>query len=125
MQTQIATSTNTTKPVQGQDKPSPAPYLATPPVDVYESAEEIRVFVDLPGVASDAVTLDVEGETVALTARRTFDGQKRPVVYKRRFFIPREIALENIAAKLEDGVLALTLPKRSVNKPRSIKITTA
>lgn len=125
MQTQIATETKTTKPVPSQDKPAPAPYLATPPVDVYESAEEVRVFVDLPGVASDAVTLDLEGETLALTARRNFAGQKRPVVYKRRFAIPREIAIESIAAKLEDGVLSLTLPKRAANKPRTIKITTA
>lgn len=125
MQPQLTNEAPTTKPAPAQSKPTPVPYQATPPVDVYESADQVRVFVDLPGVPVEAIALELEDETLTLTARREVAGQKRQVVYKRRFAIPRDIASEQIAAKLEDGVLALSLPKRAERKPRTVKVTTA
>jgi HSP20 family molecular chaperone IbpA len=96
--------------------------VITPPIDVYESADEIRVYVDVPGVTQEALSLDLEKEVLTLRATREPRGRERTVVYKRSFAIPREVADEQLTAKLDAGVLTLLLPKRASSKPRSIKV---
>jgi HSP20 family molecular chaperone IbpA len=128
MQNQISTQTNgNSERVQqaAQAKQAGAAYVMTPAIDVYEGAEELRVLVDLPGVAAEALSLDLDKEVLTLTANRAVGARERALTYKRRFSLPREVAAENISAKLEDGVLYLTLPKRAANKPRSIKVSNA
>ncbi len=125
MHESASTQTNPSPRVQRapqQPKTADA-YVVTPAIDVYEGAEELRVFVDLPGVAADGLDLDLDKEVLTLTANRAARGRDRAVTYKRRFALPREVAAENVSAKLEDGVLLLTLPKRAALRPRSIKVT--
>ncbi len=105
-----------------QKAPAEAGYVVTPPVDVYEGSDELLVLVDLPGVKAEGLTVDVEREVITLRATREPRGRERTVTFKRTFSVPREVALEKVSAKLENGVLALALPKRAEDKPRQIKI---
>jgi HSP20 family protein len=125
MQTIATTQTNGTaapKPKDLRAEANKDSIVITPPIDVYENADEVRVFVDLPGVATEALSLDLEKEVLTLRATREPRGRERAVVYKRSFSIPREIADEQLTAKLDTGVLTLVLPKRASSKPRSIKV---
>jgi len=47
------------------------------------------------------------------------------VEYVRSFSIPQSIKVEDVAAKLKDGVLTLHLPKSEAAKPRLIEVTAA
>lgn len=125
MQT-ITTQTNGTVTPKTKDARSEATkdsIVITPPIDVYENADEVRVFVDLPGVTLEALSLDLEKEVLTLRATREPRGRERTVLYKRSFSIPPEIADEQLTAKLDAGVLTLVLPKRASSKPRSIKVS--
>ncbi|MBL9021717.1 MAG: Hsp20/alpha crystallin family protein [Myxococcales bacterium] len=122
MQTQITnepTKTNNAVTVKAQ---TPT-YVVTPLLDVYESADGLRVFVDLPGVTAEGLSLDLEEDVLTLVAKREPFGRDRAIHYKRRFMLPREVAQDRIEAKLQDGVLVLDLPKRAESKPRKISVT--
>jgi HSP20 family protein len=104
----------------------------TPPVDIYETDNDVILVADIPGVGKKNLTLDIDDDE--LTISGTFeeiksDGEKLIDEcvygeYRRTFTLGDIIDREKIAAKLEDGVLTLTLPKHEKTKPRKIEIST-
>ena len=93
-----------------------------PAVDVYENEVEYLVQVDLPGVASDAVKLTLEQDTIQLEATRRAQVAD-PVVYTRTFSLPDVVDRERVQARLEHGTMELKLPKRASHQPRQIAVT--
>jgi HSP20 family protein len=93
-----------------------------PSVDVFENDVQYLVHVDLPGVANDAVKLTLEQDTVQLEATRRAHVTE-PVVYTRTFSLPDVVDRGAVEARLEHGLLALTLPKRASHQPRQIAVT--
>lgn len=115
--TQTAPKNGATK----QERPARATAAVTPSVDVYESASEVLVLVDLPGVKPSDLSLDLEKDALTLTATREVEGQA-PVAYRRVFTVPVDYDAEGIEAKLEAGVLALKIPRKSSARPRQIAV---
>jgi HSP20 family protein len=94
-----------------------------PKLDVAETETAYTVTLDLPGVAREDVQLSAEGRRVTLKAeaRKTTgldDGprlvwrERSQARFERSFVLPQEVDQANSAAKLENGVLTLTLAKR-------------
>lgn len=95
----------------------------SPALDVTESERAYTVHVDLPGVAKGDVKIAIDGRRVNVEAavRRNEemnDGER--VVYRERlvgsyarnFTLPQDIDQAESQAKLDSGVLTLTLTKR-------------
>ena len=105
----------------------------TPLVDIYENENELLLIAGLPGVTSEQVQIHFEPERLTLEATRTFPGPDgaegaeadRKVTYKRVFTVAPIFDAERVTAKLERGVLRLTLPKSAAVRPRVIPVTTA
>jgi len=122
---QEAPKNGVAKPQNGaaqRDTTGAEPRLQSPAVDIYESADDVLVLADLPGVLGDDVSLHVEKDALTLQATRktaTFD---RPVVYKRTFYVPNDLDTDLIEAKLDHGVLTVRLPRRASAKPRQITV---
>jgi HSP20 family protein len=103
----------------------------TPPVDIYETDNDVILIADIPGVGKKNLTLDVNDDE--LTIIGTFEGVEgdgKKLIdeciygeYRRTFTLGDMIDREKIAAKLENGVLTLTLPKHERTKPRKIEIS--
>lgn len=100
----------------------PVSYEVTPPIDVLEGADAIHVLVDLPGVAPEALSLDIEKDQLTLRAKRPTSPLDAPLTYVRTFVVPRDVDRDAIAAKLEAGTLTLTLPRAASAKPRQIPV---
>lgn len=103
-----------------------------PPVDIYESEEEILLFADMPGVVKDDVKVNIDNGTLSLSGIRKLQprGATRweefgDVEYRRNFSVPQTINVEKVYAELKDGVLKLHLPKSEAAKPRLIQINAA
>ncbi len=104
--------------------------MYTPQVDIIEDPEAITLYADLPGVKRDDVVIDVREGVLSLSATvAPLPGNWQPLYreyqvggYERRFNLGDRIDTEKIAAKLENGVLRLTLPKAESQKPRKIKV---
>jgi HSP20 family protein len=105
----------------------------TPNVDIFETDTEITLLADMPGVTADNLTIDLRDNILTLT------GEVAPVEeaneedilieyetgkYHRQFNLSSVIDQSKIDAKLNDGVLRLSLPKVEKATPRRIEVKT-
>jgi HSP20 family protein len=105
-----------------------------PPVDVIEDASGITLYADLPGVAREALHLQVESGTLTIDAElelglpqglqssHTEVGLAR---FHRTFTLSPELDTEKVKAELTQGVLRLSIPKAEHAKPRRISVNAA
>lgn len=101
-------------------------------VDVTENDKEYLVTAEIPGAKKEDVRVSVDGSYVSISAEIRKDEEKkhgRSIVREtyrgsvsRGFSLAREIDDKNAMAKLEDGVLHLTLPKRANSTHNVLKI---
>ena len=105
----------------------------TPAVDIFETEKEITLLADMPGVKSDALTIDLRDNTLTLSADVApvnIGDQEEILVeyqtgrYYRQFTLGELINQEKIDATLSDGVLRLTLPKVEKATPKKITVKT-
>ena len=103
-----------------------------PAVDILENQNEIMVLADMPGVDGKDVNVDLENDVLTIRgAVSPLEGGKEAPVYRefnwgdyyRQFTLAEVIDQEKIAAKMEDGVLRLTLPKKEKAKPKKIQVS--
>src|ERR1043165_3108402 len=100
------------------------------PMDAYRSGDEFVVVFDLPGVAADAIELDVERNVLTVKAERrpVVTGEnvemqvaERPLgVFSRQLFLGDTLDTERIQAHYDAGVLTLRIPIAERAKPRKI-----
>ncbi len=103
-----------------------------PQVDIFENEEAIKLFADLPGVAQDSLALEVDDNTLTIRGDIQIDmpgdmeslhADVRSTRYQRAFTLSNELDTGLIEASLNDGLLAVTIPKREEVRPRKIEIT--
>ena len=102
-----------------------------PPADVWETEDALAVAMEVPGVAREAVTVELKDDVLRVEARvdpAKYEGLE-PVYteygvghWARAFALPDAVDRERIEARLEDGVLTLTLPKAAEARPRRIAV---
>ena len=101
-----------------------------PPVDVWETDDEVVIEVDVPGVSTDALVAEVvNGQLVVTGEREPSQGSVRRYRterwqgrFVRSFTVPTGIDPDTIAADYHDGVLVLRLRKPETVRPRRIDI---
>lgn len=102
--------------------------------DIYETAEGVTLYVDLPGVGKDNLDIDVEQNVLTIKGQVNLDTPEtmqpaymdvRSKLYERRFTLGEQLDVENISANLNQGALKLFLPRREQHKPRKITVNTA
>ena len=105
----------------------------TPAVDIFETERDITLLADMPGVGADDLTIDLRDNTLTLSAdiAPVDNTDEEEIVmeyetgkYYRQFTLGELINQENIDAKLNDGVLRLTLPKVEKATPKKIAVKT-
>ena len=96
----------------------------TPDVDIYETAEELVLVADLPGVEKEALQLEVSQGVLTLQAGVNASDSGESVGYFRQFKLSEQIDADAGDADLRDGVLTLRLPKVAAAKPKKIAVKT-
>lgn len=76
-------------------------------VKVEQNEEAWTVTLDVPGVSREQLTIDVDGTVVRVATAKEAARQ-----YKAAYELPAEIDAEATSARLENGVLTLTLGKK-------------
>jgi HSP20 family protein len=107
--------------------------LRRPSLDVAETEGGYNVSIDLPGVAKDDVKITIDGRRVDVSARTlreetNKDGER--VIYRERssqsfarsFTLPEEVDQDASQAKLDSGVLSLTLAKKRAAAAKRLTI---
>jgi len=104
-------------------------YVA-PEVNIFETRDGYVLEAEMPGVSKDGLEITVEGNEITITGRRhteTVGGQaifreRQTADFRRAFELDPAIDTGRISAKMEQGVLTLSLPKSERVKPRKITV---
>ena len=94
--------------------------------DARETESEYEVDIDLPGFKKDEVTAELNDGYITTSAAKSLDKEKKDKKtgkYIRReryagsmsrsFYVGEGITQDEIAAKFEDGILQLKIPKKA------------
>jgi HSP20 family protein len=102
---------------------------ASYPMDVWEDDDHLFVAAELPGFTRDQVNVTLENGMLSIIAQRKPDEHKSAHLTERRYArVQRSVTLpipvdeSKVEAKLDSGVLTLTLNKREEVKPRRIEV---
>ena len=119
--------------VAAEDKPSRQPRL-----DVIESDAAYSVVFDMPGVTKEQVEVTVEGQRVKVATlsaaaaaepaaadakARMLYRERGTAPYARTVVLPDEVDNAASQARFENGVLTLTLAKRSAARATQIRVS--
>jgi HSP20 family molecular chaperone IbpA len=103
--------------------------VAAPVVDIYENDKEILLYADMPGVAKEEITVNIDNGKLTITGVRMMEvngalnrAEFGDVEYRRTFSVPQTISVATVNAELKDGILRLHLPKSEAARPRQIEI---
>ncbi len=128
-----ANTNSNSNPSMGASAGAEQRRFVAPPVDVLENKDELVVYVDVPGVKKDDVSIRIDKDQLVIearraaaddTAKRALMTEYRPVSLRRQFAIQQgSIEVDRVTADLQNGVLRLTLPKAARLKPRVIPVT--
>jgi HSP20 family protein len=104
-------------------RPASATYRRAwaPHVDVYDTEDEFVAVLELAGVDSNTVTIEIEGETVAITGQRASTSPPACADYlqleipfgefERVLLLPTSVDAERATANFSEGLLTVHLPK--------------
>jgi HSP20 family protein len=102
-----------------------------PTTDIFETEDALTVVMEVPGVNKEAVDISVENEVLKIEAKidpSKYDGMEPLYTeynvghFARSFTLSNKIDQQQISAKLEDGILTLTLNKAKEAMPRKISV---
>jgi len=105
-------------------------YSTSRPVDIFESATELVLLADMPGVAIENVDIDLDNDQLTIRGSVPVEDDKGTVLlreysvgdYYRQFTLSNIIDRNKIEASMKDGVLKVVLPKAEAAKPRKITV---
>jgi len=120
-------ATTTERPVETASR---LPAWDVPPANIREEHDAYILELEMPGVSKSGIEVTVENNELTLVGHRTDPEIKGEAVYqesrrcdyRRSFEIDPSIDTHKIVAKIEQGVLRLTLPKAESIKPRKISV---
>jgi len=107
-----------------------APEFVSPEVNIFETKDGYVLEAEMPGVTKDGLEITLEGNEITLVGHRHVEplaGQalfreSHNADFRRVFELDPAIDMSKISAKVDQGILVLTLPKSEQVKPRKIVV---
>jgi HSP20 family protein len=103
-----------------------------PALDVWETDDELVYAFDLPGVPEDRIELELNDDTLTVSATRESQAEvsndrfyrfeRRFGTFSRAVGLPQGTDESKVKADYRDGVLEVRVAKPEVQKPRRIQI---
>jgi len=103
-----------------------------PRTNILESETDFRIVADLPGVRNEDLDISLEDEVLTIKAERDlevpegYQPRRREVVgkaqFRRSFTVGSAVDTDKASARLEQGVLTVSLPKSEKAMPRRIEV---
>jgi HSP20 family protein len=115
---------------QPEEKTVPGRYYM-PAADIFETDDALTLMLEMPGVTKNNVDVQIENDVLRVEGKIDYSAYKdiEPVYteynvghYARAFTLSNKIDRDAITARVEDGVLTLTLPKAKEALSRRIAI---
>ena len=105
-----------------------------PEVEVKKSESEYKIRAKLPGVKRDKLKIEVDDSYLKISGKYENEEEKdfelvhsefrsSPEFYRELALKGKSFKTEKIEAKLQDGLLEITLPLKEAEKPQQISIS--
>jgi|ERR1043166_1095445 HSP20 family protein len=105
--------------------------FVAPAASVIEAGDGYTLEIEMPGVSKEGLEISVENNELTIVGRRslpTVEGtlihhESRAENFRRTFELDPSIDANRISAKIDQGLVTLTLPKADHVKPRKITVS--
>jgi len=107
--------------------------VSTPKIDLYETHESITLLADVPGVNESGVDIVLDGNLLTINGFAKVDKPQGLNLihsewdtsdFQRVLTLSDDVDREGIKAKIKNGVLRLTLPKRTQGRVKKVTVQT-
>jgi HSP20 family protein len=104
---------------------------AFPLTNVFQQGSDFVAIIEMPGVGKGDLGLEVRGNTIRISGRKTIDyggnvsmhrRERIAGTFDRTLSLPVRLDPDRVTAEYRDGLLALSLPRAESDKPKAIKI---
>lgn len=117
------------KPLHGDPLPSPEDIK----IEVKEQGDNIVVQAELPGVSKEDIDVSIDRNVVTIRAEvKQYDAEREDdkVLHSERYYgavqrsfsLPAQVDTDQASANHQDGMLILTLPKKTPNQTKKIAV---
>jgi len=104
--------------------------FVAPEVDIFETQDGYVLQAEMPGVNKNGLEITLEGNEITIVGHRQVEPlngeplfrESRHSDYQRVFELDPAIDTSRVSAKVDQGLLTLTLPKSEKVKPRKITV---
>jgi HSP20 family protein len=102
----------------------------SPHVNIFETKDGYVLEAEMPGVNKDGLEITLEGTEITITGHRKVETlvgnalftESNEADYRRVFELDPAIDTSKVSARMDQGVLTLSLPKSERVKPRKISV---
>jgi HSP20 family protein len=108
-------------------------YSFSPSLDIYEDEKSITIKVDVPGMTQKDISVEIQDNILTIKGERKEEeetNQKSAHIIERRYgkfvrriSLPENIEADKTKAKIKDGVLTITIPKKEEEKKKVLNIS--
>jgi HSP20 family protein len=117
---------------------APSPYQPAsagvfPLIDLTEDKDKYYIRAELPGVKGNELDIQIKENTLAISGERKIAAEEEGARYHRRereagtfsrmIGLPGDVNPDDVAAKLENGILTVEVAKAEAAKPKQITVT--
>jgi len=114
------------------DQPASSPQRWVPAMDLTEAEDHFILKADLPGLAEDDVSIEVQDNTLTISGERQAEHVQREKGwhriersfgrFSRALTLPDGVSPDGVSAEFDRGVLSVRIPKPEERQPRRIAI---
>jgi len=105
--------------------------FVAPSASVVEAGDGYTLEVEMPGINKEGLEISIGNNELTVLGHRSLPAvegtlihrESRPENYRRTFELDPSIDANKISAKIDQGVVAVTLPKAEHIKPRKITVS--
>ena len=107
-------------------------YTFVPGKDIIETDDDIIVHIALPGIKKEDLKLNVSEKTVEVRAKFDIESDisgtyvtltdRQTGIVKRDVMLPKKVIADKASAKLENGILRVTIPKLEKTELHTVEI---
>ncbi|MHA1786123.1 MAG: Hsp20/alpha crystallin family protein [Candidatus Helarchaeota archaeon] len=108
------------------------PTIRTPVVDILDKGDKYLIHAEMPGLDKEDVTIELNKNILEIKAEKKEEIEEKKEGYLRKergyqsFYrqlaLPEEIIADKIEAKLDKGILTITVPKKEPEPKKKIEI---
>jgi HSP20 family protein len=99
-------------------------------MDAYRDQDQVIIHLDAPGVLPEDIDITVEQDQLRVSASRSWDDNGRAMILRERtqgttsrsLYLGEALDAGKMEARLEDGVLTISIPVTESAKPRQISV---